>query len=86
MGCKIFMIVILIGLVKLPALKGGACGEHSGQNNVPFQPSDDLVSAGKNSQIKTRKSEHGFGFKSRLLNMILSSKSRPGDTVPFNAL
>jgi hypothetical protein len=27
------------------------------QNNVPFQPADNLVYAGKNSQIKARKSE-----------------------------
>jgi hypothetical protein len=29
------------------------------KNNVPFPPPDNLVKAGKNSQIKARKSEHG---------------------------
>ncbi len=62
------------------------CDSSGCQNNVSFQPLDNLVSAGKNSQIKARKSEHGFGFKRRMLNMILSSKSRPGNNVPFNAL
>jgi len=33
------------------------------QNNIPFQPQDDSVSTGKNSQIKPRKSEQGQGVK-----------------------
>jgi hypothetical protein len=33
------------------------------QNNAPFQPQNNLVYAGKNSQIKARKSEHGYSLK-----------------------
>ena len=33
------------------------------QNNIPFQPQDNSVSIGKNSQIKPRKSEQGQGVK-----------------------
>jgi len=36
------------------------------QNNLPFQPPDNLVKVGKNSQIKARKSEHGSNYKNRL--------------------
>jgi len=39
-------------------------GHYSGcQNKVPFQPPDNLVSAGKNSQIKARKSKQGSDVK-----------------------
>jgi len=33
------------------------------RNNVSFQPPDNLVQAGKNSQIKAHKSEHVYSFK-----------------------
>jgi hypothetical protein len=33
------------------------------QNNIPFQPQDNAVFIGKNSQIKPRKSEQGQGVK-----------------------
>ncbi|MGB2688067.1 MAG: hypothetical protein WBC36_03710, partial [Desulfobacterales bacterium] len=32
------------------------------QNNITFQPQDNSVSIGKNSQIKPRKSEQGQGL------------------------
>jgi hypothetical protein len=32
------------------------------QNNIVFQPQDNSVSIGKNSQIKPRKSEQGQGL------------------------
>jgi len=36
------------------------------QNNVELQPPANLVKVGKNSQIKARKSEHGYNFKNRV--------------------
>jgi transglutaminase-like putative cysteine protease len=32
------------------------------QNNIPFQPPDNFVSVGKNSQTKAHKREQGHGF------------------------
>ena len=46
----------------------GLFSNYSGcQSNVPFAPPDNLVYVGKNSQIKARKSEHGYGLKNILL-------------------
>ena len=42
------------------------CHYSNSQNDVPFQPPDNLVKVGKNSQIKARKSEHGYSFKNRV--------------------
>ncbi len=56
------------------------------QNNILFQPQDNLVSIGKNSQIKPRKSEQGQGVKITRRNMIIINKLEHLYTVRFNAL